>query len=264
MIRLAVAGALGRTGGTVLAEAARDERFEVVAALIEPDTDQTDGRDHLDSSIEVGNRQLVLTDQLQVECDVLIDFTHPAGTMHWVNKCVGLRLPMVSGTTGLSAEQIARLKAAGRTIPLVHASNFSVGIHLLRQAAKLLAQELGPGFDIEVVEAHHRHKQDAPSGTALTLLDDLLEVTGGSREQDAIFGREGRTGPRPTGQIGVHALRLGEVVGRHEVHFSSAGETLTLSHTAHSRAAFAAGALRAATWIMGKPAGFYGIEDVVG
>ena len=258
MIRLAVAGALGRTGQAVLAEADRDERFEVVAALIEA------GAAPRGATVNAGDRQVSLTSELRVECDVLIDFTLPAGTIQWVNKCVGLRLPLVTGTTGLNAEQTARLQAASRTIPVVHASNFSVGIHLLRQAATLLAQELGPGFDIEIVEAHHRHKQDAPSGTALSILDDLLEVTGGSREQNAVFGREGHTGPRRPGQIGVHALRLGEVVGKHEVHFSSAGETVTISHAAHSRAAFAAGALRAAEWVVGKPPGFYGIEDVVG
>lgn len=258
MINLAVAGALGRTGQAVLAQAAQDERFEVVAALVEA------GEVQAGATIETGGRHLPLTTKLEVECDVLIDFTLPAGTMHWLAQCVARRVPLVTGTTGLNAEQTARLYAEAHTTPILQASNFSVGIYLLRQAATLLARELSPGFDIEIVETHHRHKQDAPSGTALTILDDLLEVTGGAREKDVVFGREGHTGPRPPGQIGVHALRLGEVVGKHEVHFSGAGETVTLSHSAHSRAAFAAGALRAAAWLVGKRPGLYGIADVVG
>jgi 4-hydroxy-tetrahydrodipicolinate reductase len=126
-----------------------------------------------------------------------------------------------------------------------------------------LARELGEDYDIEVAETHHRHKIDAPSGTALAIVDEILRATGRTRSDHVVFGRHGETGARPRGQIGVHALRLGDTVGRHEVHFSGHGETITLGHTVHSRDTFAAGALRAAAWVIGKDPGLYSLRDTL-
>ncbi|HNQ21776.1 MAG TPA: 4-hydroxy-tetrahydrodipicolinate reductase [Phycisphaerae bacterium] len=276
MIRVAIAGASGRTGRCVVEAVLRDARFAVAAALTVAD-DPLCG-----STVRLDAGEVRFTQELAAPCDVLIDFTLPAGTMHWLDRCLERKLPMVTGTTGLSPEQVERLRSAGRVIPILSASNFSVGIQVLRELAVRAAQALGADFDIEIVETHHRHKADAPSGTALSLLDDLLAATGqpgragATAERDrstpegdhttaernrATFGREGRTGPRRPGEIGVHAVRMGEVVGEHVVHFSGPGETLTLTHTAHSRATFAAGALRAAAWLVSRPPGYYTFAD---
>jgi 4-hydroxy-tetrahydrodipicolinate reductase len=257
MIRVAVAGAGGRTGRCVVGQALRDDRFEVVAAL----TAASDPR--RGSTLSVDNTQVELEAELRVKTDVLIDFTMPEGTIAWLERCVDLRLPMVIGVTGYEQAQRDRIQTAARTIPIVMASNFSVGINLLLELVGRVAQALGPDYDVEIVEAHHRHKLDAPSGTALSLVEAVQSAKKAQgRTGNVVFGRHGRVGARSPGEIGVHAVRMGELVGWHEVHFSGPGETLTLRHAAYSRDAFAAGALRAAAWVLGKPPGLYGMRDV--
>ena len=257
MIRLAIAGATGRTGERVLRMALADDRFEVAAALAAA------GCDAIGTTVRVGDGEVVIGDALDASCDVLIDFTVAAGTMAWLEVCLACGMPMVTGVTGHDDEQRERLQAAARTIPIVAASNFSIGIHLLIEAVKRLAVELGEAYDVEIVETHHRHKVDAPSGTALSLADAVANATGRGREH-VVFGRQGAIGERPAGQIGVHAVRMGEAVGRHEVHFSGPGETVSVSHEAHSRGTFAAGALHAAAWAVGKAPGLYSMRDVLG
>ena len=257
MIQLAIAGAAGRTGRKVLDLACRDDRFAIAVALTASDC-PTCG-----STLRVGDQDIPMVDTLDASADVLIDFTVAAGTMAWLEVCASRKIPMVIGATGHDDQQLARIREAAGVIPMVKATNFSVGINVILNLVGWLARELGEEYDLEIVEAHHRHKADAPSGTALTLLDELLAATGRTRDEHAIFGRHGRTGERPAGQIGVHALRLGEIVGRHEVHFSGPGETITLRHTAHSRDTFAVGALRAAAWIVGREPGFYTMRDVM-
>ena len=249
MIRLAVAGASGRTGSRVVELAAKDERFEVVAALTGP------GCSEIGKLVRAGGCDVRVSDRLDAACDVLIDFTLPAGTMAWLEVCRERRMAMVIGATGHTDEQLATIREAGKQIPIVQASNFSVGIQALMGLVGKLAVELGEAYDIEIVETHHKNKIDAPSGTALSLADEIARATGRTRG-DVVFGREGKTGERPRRQIGVHAVRMGDVVGEHEIHFSGPGETITLRHQAHSRDAFAAGALRAASWLHGKPPGF--------
>jgi len=257
MIRLAIAGATGRTGRRVVQQAAGDERFELIAALSIPDDPLCGGRARVDGT------EVPVTSTLCDRCDVLIDFTLPTGTMHWLDHCLEHATPMVCGVTGHTDEQSARIRQAGETIPILHASNFSIGINLLAGLVGKVAAELGTAYDVEIVETHHKRKVDSPSGTALTLVDAILAKTERSREDNVIWGRQGKTGQRPAGQIGVHAVRMGDIVGRHEIHFSGSGETITLRHEAHSRDAFAAGALRGAAWIVGKPASIYTMRDVI-
>ena len=173
------------------------------------------------------------------------------------------RLRALIGCTGHTEEQKAQItKAAGR-IPFLMASNFSLGINLLLNMLPRIARELGDDFDIEIVETHHTRKIDAPSGTAFTLLDTLLSSSNLSRSEHVIHGREGQTGAKPDRQIGVHAVRSGDVVGRHEIIFGGVGESITITHEAHSRDTFAKGALEAAAWIHNKPPGLYTMKDVL-
>lgn len=270
MLRLAVAGASGRMGQRILDLAAKDARFVVVAALTE-DIDPRVGQPALpgeassDPSVprSLGKEDLCLTSVLDVDCDVYIDFTLPAGTMAGLEACLKRRCPMVIGTTGHDADQRARISAAAATVPIVKASNFSIGVNTLLGVVGRLAAQLGEAYDIEIVEAHHRNKVDAPSGTALALLDEMLRTTGRTRDANVVHGRQGHTGARPPGQIGVHAVRMGDVVGDHAVYFAGPGETLSLRHTALSRDTFAAGALQAAAWLAGRPPGLYSMRDVL-
>lgn len=256
MTTLAIAGATGRTGRSVLELAVKDARFQVAAALTAP------GDPKVGAAVGVDGCDLNITTELAGPCDVLIDFTVPDGTARLLDQCIRFKVPMVIGTTGHSKTGSERIAQASQKIAIVKATNFSIGVYELLNLVGRIARDLGPGFDIEIVESHHRHKVDAPSGTALSIVEALLSATGRSRE-DVVYGRQGTTGARPTSQIGVHALRMGEVVGHHAVHFSSGGETFVIQHTAHSRQAFAAGALRAAEWIVGKGAGLYGMKEVM-
>lgn len=197
--------------------------------------------------------------------EAVIDFTLPVLTDDLIATAVELGVPLVIGTTGHSDEQKEAIKAASSTIPIVHASNFSTGVnllfHLTRKAAAILGNET---FDIEVTEMHHRHKVDAPSGTARTLLDILNEETGTSYADDVRHGREGHTGARPSREIGMHTLRGGDVVGDHTVMFAADGERFELTHKASSRMTFASGAVRAALWLKDQSAGLYDMQDVLG
>lgn len=271
MIRLAVAGATGRMGRCILEMASSDERFEIAAALTEPrgfsprEFAQAKACGSVDLDVPYASK-------LETPCDVLIDFTVAAGTMAWLEVCTEKRIPMVTGVTGHTDEQLARIQAAADRIAILKAANFSVGINVILKIVGRLAKELGESYDVELVEAHHRGKVDAPSGTALAIVDEILAggqgsslpvPTGQERSGNVTFGRRGQVGQRPTGQIGIHSVRMGEVVGRHEVHFSGPGETVTIRHEAHSRSAFAAGALRAAAWIVGKQPGYYTMGDAI-
>lgn len=257
MIRLAVAGATGRTGRCAVALASADERFEVVSVLTSP------GCPMSGSKMRAGEHEVLVVETLDVSCDALIDFTTADGTMAWLEVCEQRSIAMAIGATGHSEEQFARIKAAAKVIPVLKATNFAVGIQAIANAVGRLATELGDAYDVEIVEAHHRHKVDAPSGTALTLAEEIAAAKGGDPKRDLVFGRHGRVGERPPGQIGIHAVRLGETIGWHEIHFSGPGETVTIRHAAHSRDTFAAGALRAVAWLVGKPPGFYSMRDVL-
>ena len=197
--------------------------------------------------------------------DAVIDFTLPLLTDELLEKAVAEGARLVIGTTGHSEAQREAIKVASQQIPIVHASNFSTGVnllfHLTRKAASILGNDT---FDIEVTEMHHRHKVDAPSGTARTLLEILNEETQTSYQDDVVHGRVGNVGPRPSREIGMHTLRGGDVVGDHTVLFAAEGERFELTHKASSRMTFASGAVRAALWLKNQPAGLYDMQDVLG
>lgn len=194
----------------------------------------------------------------------VIDFSYHTGVPAGVTKAAEEGIPYVIGTTGVTAEEQQAVAAAARKIPVIQSGNYSLGVNLLLELVKKAAGVLGPAYDVEVTEMHHRHKKDAPSGTALM----LAKAAAAGREIDfdthAVFGRHGDIGERPVGEIAVHALRGGSVVGDHTVMFAGDLERVEITHKAQDRAAFAAGALKALVWAKGKPAGLYTMRHVLG
>lgn len=194
----------------------------------------------------------------------VIDFSHHSFTKELLDAAVAAGTPLVIGTTGHTDEERAAITEASRSLPIVFASNFSVGVNALFWLTRRAARLLDDSFDVEVVEMHHRHKIDAPSGTALRLLEILCEEKGLSLNENVTHGREGLVGPRPSAQIGMHTLRGGDVVGDHTIIFAADGERVELAHKASSRMTFARGAVKAALWLQGMPVGLYDMEDVLG
>lgn len=254
MIRVGLAGAGGRMGREVAGLCRDSQEFSLVGGL------ESAGHPSLGSacgcgSITAGPAALVAI------CDVLVDFSIPPVTVLLADACATAGRPLVSGVTGLDQSQLAALRAATALIPLVHAPNFSVGVAVLARLAALSARMLGPAYDVEIVETHHRRKSDAPSGTARLLADAMLVA----RPQSVLrCGRDGRTGPKPECEVGISSIRTGDVVGEHSVVFGGPGERLELHHKAESRSAFAAGALAAARFVHGRKPGLYTMADVLG
>jgi len=267
-VRLAIAGAGGRMGQALI-EAALATPDVVLAAALDVAGSPALGRD-------AGERFGRTTGVIVAAdvpaalrgADVLIDFTRPDGTLAHVAACVAADVGAVVGTTGLNDAQKAELAALARSVPIVFAANMSVGVVVLLSLVEQAAAKLGPGYDIEIVEMHHRHKVDAPSGTALQLGEAAATGTGRKLADCAVYAREGHTGERATGAIGFASLRGGDVVGEHTVVFAGTGERVELSHRATSRQNFAGGALRAAVFVAGKRTagqpGLYDMRDVLG
>jgi len=195
--------------------------------------------------------------------DVLIDFTHPNVTLQNLALCRKARKAMVIGTTGFTAEQKLTLLEASKEIPIVFAANFSVGVNLCLKLLDTAARVLGDEVDIEIIEAHHRHKVDAPSGTALRMGEVVAQALGRDLEEVAVYGREGQTGARDRQTIGFATVRAGDVVGDHTVLFASEGERVEITHKASSRMTFAKGAVRAALWLKDKQPALYDMQDVL-
>jgi len=254
VIRLAVTGAAGRMGGRIIDLASADERFRVVAAL------EAAGHPRLGEAACEGVK---IADRLDADFDVLVDFSLPDSSVKWLEEVHRAGKRIVIGTTGHDEGQLARIREAARSIAVLKAANMSVGINLLLRLVGRVGQVLGADYDIEIAEVHHRFKKDAPSGTALALLEAICRALGKSPADVVVHGRQGREAARRPGEIGVHALRLGDTVGQHEVFFSTLGETISLKHVAHTRDTFASGALRAALWIHDKPPGLYSMQDVL-
>ncbi len=198
------------------------------------------------------------------QADVIIDFTLPDALTSNLEIAVAAGTPLVIGTTGLDTAAHTQIDQAAESIGIVQAANFSSGVTLMRRLAALAAAALDADYDIEIIEAHHRHKRDAPSGTAKVLGESVAEARGVALDEHAVYAREGITGERPRGAIGFQTLRGGDIVGEHTVLFAADGERLELTHRASSRETFAHGALRAARWVCAKPAGRYTMEDVLG
>ena len=196
--------------------------------------------------------------------DVVIDFTRPEGTLAHLPHCLKLGKTMVIGTTGFSESQKQTIAGAARSIPIVLAPNFAVGVNVVFKLAETAARILGEGYDVEIIEAHHRHKVDAPSGTAMRLGEIISACRGGNLKQAARHGRQGDVGARPTGEIGFHAIRGGDIVGEHTVVFAGTGERVEITVRSQSRATYAIGALRAAKFLKGRKAGLYDMADVLG
>jgi 4-hydroxy-tetrahydrodipicolinate reductase len=260
-LRVAIAGCTGRMGKALLRLAVHEDDLEVVAAV----TIGADPALGQDAGLVAGLAELglAITERCEVPCDVVIEFTLPRGCRAWADWCADRGVPLVSGTTGLGEAETTALQAAARRVPVVWAPNMSVGINLLLRLVADAARHLDQSWDVEICETHHRQKVDAPSGTARALYEAVCAARGQDGRRTGTYGRSGCCGPRPVGEIGIHALRLGANIGEHEVHFGALGETLTLRHRAHSRDIFAAGALRVARWIVGREPGLYEMRDVL-
>jgi 4-hydroxy-tetrahydrodipicolinate reductase len=265
MIQLAIHGVTGRMGRRLVALVGQHPELELVAALDHAGCDllgQDAGRIAGEAQANV-----VITSTLDARPDVMIDFSIQPAVLNAVSLCKERGIALVIGTTGLTTEDEQAIDDAANSIAVLQAPNMSLGVNLLFALVGQVAKQLGDDYDIEIVEAHHRFKQDAPSGTAMGLVKSICDATGRDINKDVKHGRSG-IDPRPPapgspGEIGVHALRLGDEVGRHTVCFATLGEEVQLTHKANTRDTFAAGALRAAQWLSGKPAGRYTMKDVL-
>lgn len=260
-IRIAVIGCSGRMGRALIRLLHNHADATLAAAVTTPD-DPCLGQDAGPLS-GLARCDVPLATSIEVPCDVAIEFTLPAGCATWADWCAAHRVPLVSGTTGLNDAQHRALQDAARRVPVVWAPNMSVGINLMLELVAELTRRLGSGWDIEISESHHRNKVDAPSGTAQALLREICAARGQPADEAARHGRHGTPGPRTPDEIGVHALRLGALIGEHEVHFADDHETLTVGHRALSRDTFAAGAIRAARWVVGRSPGLYDMRAVL-
>ncbi len=262
MIPIAINGAAGRMGRRLVALATEDSSLTVVAALEAPQSPAIEQDAGLVAG--VGPLDVPISERLEANARVVIDFTTPQATRTILQQCVERGVALVIGTTGLTAEDHAAIDDAAGRIPVLQAPNMSLGVNLLFALAGRVAAQLGDDYDIEIVETHHRFKKDAPSGTAWGIAEAICRATGKDIHRDVVHGRHGDDVTRQRGQIGMHALRSGDVVGRHTVSFGTLGEELSLTHVATNRDVFARGALHAARWLVNKPAGRYTMADVLG
>jgi len=268
MIHVAVNGAGGRMGRAVMTALVGESDMTLTGAL------ETAGHPNLGSTAmtEPGTeggeaRKVIITDDAGVALDgasVLIDFSSPDGTVAAIAAAAKTGVAAVTGTTGPSDDYISRVVEASESIPVVMAPNMSVGVNLLFKIAGEVAAILGDEYDVEIIEAHHRQKVDAPSGTARRLYEIIARALQRDVGNAGVYGRDGMVGKRTTEEIGVMAVRAGDIVGEHTVLFGGLGERIELVHRAHSRMNFAAGAIRAARWIMGRQPGMYDMQDVLG
>ena len=261
MRTIGIHGAAGRMGQRLVALAVADPELRLTAAL------EHRGHDMLgrDAGTVAGTEPLAvpLSERWESAPQVMVDFSTAEALPNVISLCQSEGVALVIGTTGYGEAGEQAIEAAARKIPVLQATNMSLGVNLLFILAGQIAQTLGDDYDIEIVEAHHRFKRDAPSGTAMSLAESICQATGKQIKQDLVHGREGDQ-PRQTGEIGMHALRLGDVVGRHSVSYATLGEQVQISHEASTRDVFARGALRAAKWLAERPAGRYHMKDVLG
>lgn len=246
-VRLAIAGASGRMGRALLESGAAD-----------PGTAM--------SSAAGAKGVTVATDPAAAvaAADVLVDFTRPAGTLAHLAACRAAGKPIVIGTTGFEPAQAEAIREAAGAIPVVFAPNFAIGVLVMMKLVDMASRALGPAYDVEVFELHHKLKVDAPSGTALKLGEVAAAARGTTLGQDGVFARHGVTGERKAGTLGFSVARGGDVIGDHTVYFLGTGERIEITHRSASRATYAQGAIRAAKWLHGRAPGLYGMDDVLG
>ncbi|WP_221801146.1 4-hydroxy-tetrahydrodipicolinate reductase [Oceanobacter mangrovi] len=266
MTRIAVTGAAGRMGRVLIQAVDAAEGAELGAAIVLPGDPMlgVDAGAIAGLGKELGVKSVASLEAVVNDFDVLIDFTSPAATLENLKLCVAHGKRHVIGTTGLSDAQKAELQAGAEQTGVVFAPNYSVGVNLCLNLLRMAASVMGDDSDIEVIEMHHRHKVDAPSGTALRMGEVVAETMGWDLNEVACYGREGQTGARPHKQIGFETIRGGDVVGDHTVMFATEGERVEITHKAQSRMTFAKGAVRSALWVMKKDQGLYDMQDVLG
>jgi 4-hydroxy-tetrahydrodipicolinate reductase len=251
-MKVAIAGAGGRMGRTLIEAVLADREFVLACAFDVPGSPAV--------GQEVGNIRIGSDPKAAAAADVLIDFTRPEGTLENLRHARA----MVIGTTGFSQSQKKAIEEAAKRLPMVMAANFAVGVNAAYKLAETAARILGDGYDVEIIEAHHRHKVDAPSGTALRLGEVVAKALNRKLSDVARHGRAGETGERPGKQIGFHAIRGGDIVGEHTVMFAGQGERLEVTVRSQSRMTYAAGALRAAKFLRDRAPGLYDMADVLG
>jgi len=251
--KLIIVGAAGRMGRRITVLAAESKQFNIIGLV----DSQECGKDPENIGVKI-------SPDFPAGANVVVDFSLPAAFDCTLNYCLKNNCSLVMGTTGLSAEQIKKIDNAAKKIPIIQATNMSVGMNLLFEIVGQVAKKLGDEYDIEIIEAHHRFKKDAPSGSAMTLAERIAAATNKKTPDCLDMGRKGKEALRRKGTIGIQALRLGDTVGEHSVMFGTLGETVKISHSAHNRDTFAAGAVRAAQWLIGKKPGRYSMADVLG
>ena len=260
--KLIVCGAAGRMGKRIISLAIEAGEFDIIAAI--------ESQDHPDIGKDAGivagmqSIDVKLDSVYSAAADVLIDFSQAAAADKTIDYCTESGAALVLGTTGLSDEQRQKIKTAAEKVPVIYATNMSVGMNILFSLVGKVASMVGEEYDIEIIEQHHRFKKDAPSGSALTLAENICSATGRDFPGSLVHGRSGKDALREKGTVGMHSIRAGDITGIHSVIFGTLGEKLTLNHTAHSRDTFALGALRAAKWLIGKEPNLYSMADVLG
>ena len=254
--KLVIVGAGGRMGKRITMLAMDEKSFEVIGAI--------EQKEHPEIGQPAGPHGINLSSDFPSGADVVIDFSAAEQADATIDYCLENNSALVLGTTGLINVQLQKVKTTSEKIPLVYATNMSVGMNVLFSVVGKTASLLGEDYDIEIIEQHHRFKKDAPSGSALTLAENICKAIEYNYPDCLTHGRQGKDALRKKGTIGVHAIRAGDITGIHSVIFSTLGETVTLNHNAHSRDGFAKGAIRAALWLIEKTPGSYSMADVLG
>jgi 4-hydroxy-tetrahydrodipicolinate reductase len=260
--KLLIVGAAGRMGKRVVSLAAGSEKFEIVGVVDRKGLPEIGKDAGLVAGIEI--IKVELTSEYPTGADVTIDFSQPEAAEATIEYCMAQKCPLVMGTTGLTDDQKQKITNVATHIPVIYGTNMSVGMNVLFEMVGKLAAMLGEDYDIEIIEQHHRFKKDAPSGSALTLAENICKATNRDFPDCLVHGRKGKDALREKGTIGVHAIRAGDITGNHSVAFTTLGEKIELNHTAHSRDTFVLGALRAADWLVSRKPGMYSMADVLG
>jgi len=264
MINIAIVGAAGRMGKILIEACVESDNAKLTVATEHPESSLI-GTDAGEVA-GVGKNNVIIVSNLDDaanDFDVLVDFTRPAPTLNHLDWCVKNNKSMIIGTTGFSDDEKSQIDTAGKKIPIVFAANYSVGVTLSLKLLELTARVLGDSVDIEIIEAHHRHKVDAPSGTALKMGEVIAKTLDRTLEENAVYCREGVTGERNRKDIGFQTIRAGDIVGEHTVMFADIGERIEITHKASSRMTFAKGAVRAATWVGSQSPSVYDMQDVL-
>jgi 4-hydroxy-tetrahydrodipicolinate reductase len=265
MLRIAVAGVSGRMGKIIVEAISKTDGVVVGAATVRPNS--PDLGQEVGGMCGLPTMNVSTVDNLSEalgDFDVLIDFTSPAATMEHIETCIAAGKKMVIGTTGFTEDQKQAIAEASKKTPVVFAPNMSIGVNLCLKLLEQAAKVIGEDSDVEIIEAHHRHKKDAPSGTALKMGEVIAQALGRDLDEVAVYGREGQTGARDGKTIGFESIRAGDIVGDHTVMFAGDGERIEITHKSNSRMTYAAGSVKAAQWLQDKKKGLYDMQDVLG